>query len=447
MSTPPPESDDPRLTAYALGEADAAERQAIEQLLAESADARAEVEQTRAFARALAAGYAREHEAYLASQGAVALPANVVAFPAPRDRRWRRMVRPLWQVAAALVFIALAAYPALRNARRPGAGTVASAPTGPAGRAAATPPGTREEPGKDLDLKTRNAPDPQPMARLAPPPAATPGISPVETPTTGTVPLLASGRGRETESAVGQAASRARAVAPAAAAPAAPPAASRRADASRPLDATVAGVSPTGPAAPDEFLARSVVRVRSPDGMLSVGVIMSSDGLILSSLPALESTAQARCTVRLADGRELPATVQPAAFGANRYWLRIDASALPAATLATAMPAAGTPVTFALVDPVSGTVVFPRVRRAGSDNRSQRASAGVEGAPATASESSFAFNGAGELLLVESPAAETKLTAAKTARSLSTSPTAVVRPFTPAEREVLLRAIRREPSE
>ena len=56
------------MTAYALGELEASERPAVEKLLAESAEARADVEQTQALVRALAADYAHEQERYLAAR-------------------------------------------------------------------------------------------------------------------------------------------------------------------------------------------------------------------------------------------------------------------------------------------------------------------------------------------------------------------------------------------
>jgi len=52
--------DDPKLTAYALGELDAAERAAIEAVLADSPEARAVVEEIRAAAERLTSELAAE---------------------------------------------------------------------------------------------------------------------------------------------------------------------------------------------------------------------------------------------------------------------------------------------------------------------------------------------------------------------------------------------------
>jgi Ca-activated chloride channel family protein len=99
--------DDPRLTAYALGElTDAAERAHVERLLAHSPEARAALEETRALTAALVAEYDAERAA--AEQEAAAEPAgsapNVIAMPVEgRSRGVRSWVGPLLKMAAVLL--------------------------------------------------------------------------------------------------------------------------------------------------------------------------------------------------------------------------------------------------------------------------------------------------------------------------------------------------------
>ena len=64
----PFDPDDPRLTAYALGELDDAERAEVESLLAESDEARRFVEETRATARLLTERLGREPRPGLAPE-------------------------------------------------------------------------------------------------------------------------------------------------------------------------------------------------------------------------------------------------------------------------------------------------------------------------------------------------------------------------------------------
>ena len=102
MSTDPHQfdSDDPRLTAYALGElTDDAERAQVEQLLAASPEARAELADIRTLTAALTAEYDQERAA------AEAGPVNVVSVP---RSRWR-MAAPWLAVAALLLVVGLAA--------------------------------------------------------------------------------------------------------------------------------------------------------------------------------------------------------------------------------------------------------------------------------------------------------------------------------------------------
>ena len=101
MSTDPHQfdPDDPRLTAYALGElTDPADRARMEQLLAASPQARAELADIRSLTAALTAEYEQERAA------AAAPPANVVAVP---RSRWRT-ASPWLGVAALLLVLGLA---------------------------------------------------------------------------------------------------------------------------------------------------------------------------------------------------------------------------------------------------------------------------------------------------------------------------------------------------
>ena len=64
----PFDPDDPRLTAYALGELDDAERVEFEAFIAESDEARRFIEETRATARLLAERLGRERSPGLAPE-------------------------------------------------------------------------------------------------------------------------------------------------------------------------------------------------------------------------------------------------------------------------------------------------------------------------------------------------------------------------------------------
>ncbi len=102
MSTPDDshfDPDDPRLTAYALGELpDAADRAHVEALLAASPEARAELADIRALTASLTAEYDQDRLA--ADDPTVPAPANVIRLP---DARWT-WVRP-WLAAAAVLFL------------------------------------------------------------------------------------------------------------------------------------------------------------------------------------------------------------------------------------------------------------------------------------------------------------------------------------------------------
>ncbi|MBA3698987.1 MAG: von Willebrand factor type A domain-containing protein [Planctomycetes bacterium] len=95
--------EDPRLTAYALGELPVAERAAIEQLLARNPALRAEVDQIRA----LSGDLVRELATDLAETPSLTLPQRTSIAVAAQPRRWRAAVG--WSVfttaaAATIVF-------------------------------------------------------------------------------------------------------------------------------------------------------------------------------------------------------------------------------------------------------------------------------------------------------------------------------------------------------
>ena len=94
--------DDPRLTAYALGELDEAERAEVEALLAESEEARAAVGEIEALGASLSEELASEPEVGLTDEQRGALEARLRGGPA-RGGRVLRMQRCLGGVAAALL--------------------------------------------------------------------------------------------------------------------------------------------------------------------------------------------------------------------------------------------------------------------------------------------------------------------------------------------------------
>lgn len=139
--------DEPRLTAYALGELpDPADRAEIEALLRDSAAARAEVEGIRAFAVRLVAEYDGE-------RGASAIPSNLIALPpaAPRPFSFRAA---LLSMAAALAVAGVILGVSLPRFNRPAAERlpkVAAVPS-PAPPVAAAPAPPQEMPAPTASL-------------------------------------------------------------------------------------------------------------------------------------------------------------------------------------------------------------------------------------------------------------------------------------------------------
>src|SRR5262245_34438433 len=89
--------DDPRLTAYALGELDAAEAAEVERLLAESPACRAAVEEIRDLAGMLTAELQREPVPALTEtqRAAITLAGAEVQQAVEHDRACREAVQPI----------------------------------------------------------------------------------------------------------------------------------------------------------------------------------------------------------------------------------------------------------------------------------------------------------------------------------------------------------------
>ncbi len=386
MSTPTFDPDDPRLTAYALGEAGDADRRAVEEMLESSAAARTEIEQTQAFARLLDAEYRQENEQYAAARE------KVVPFPLAGRSRWRRGVVPLLQAAAAVAIVASALSFGLKSMRRLATPAVSSVTSGEA---------TRRD-----RLDTVQAP-------AAAAQNATPAAS---------MPELLAKESRQATVFDEQPVSRAEVDQPAAAA-AAPP---------MPVATGIATGSsmdkPTKAGASDEPAARYVVRVRAADGSFFGGAVVSTDGLILSSTSLPDEIMRRPCTVSLPDGREFPGAAERSQLGPGWYWLRIGATGLPAASPATEPPSAGATLTTALVDPRSGSLTLSHLRP--SQIQAQGAA--------------FAFDPAGAFLIVSASDRPQGPGGSAKAYARRASPAAPsVRPLTPAEREIIERAASR----
>ena len=119
----PFDPDDPRLTAYALGELDDAERVEFEAFIAESAEARRFIEETRATARLLAERLGRERSPGLSlehvslSRGRLHAQAQTpLRLQRPRVLTPGRVLR-LAVVAAVFVFVAALVVPAYQATR------------------------------------------------------------------------------------------------------------------------------------------------------------------------------------------------------------------------------------------------------------------------------------------------------------------------------------------
>ena len=160
MSTPLFDPEDPRLTAYALGETlDPADRTEVEQILQQSPEARAAMKDIQGLTTSLTAEYEQERLAATAE-----LPPNVIRLPtAATDSQWS-WLRPLLAAAAILLAIAALAFlnPTVRSYRS--RKSVVAAPTISDRPAAATvtqiePAPTIAEPGQEV-MQPKDSPGP-----------------------------------------------------------------------------------------------------------------------------------------------------------------------------------------------------------------------------------------------------------------------------------------------
>lgn len=405
MSTPLLDPDDPRLTAYALGESDADERLTVEALLAASPAARAAVEQTRGLARELEEDFARENATYQQEHPPTVVPANVVPFPAPgAPRRWRPVVAATWKLAALL--LVLASLVLLINRRT--APPVSVATIRPSAPPAAALPEPRREAAPPVPPPAPETPaDANQLLAAAPVPAAKDEAEVVEDP-----------RRRMAADTTAQApARRAAAEAPPGAARPAPPAA-----------APAAGAAPSM----EERLISAIVRLRLKDGTFVGGVLLSADGILLGARRLPSTDKPARVTAVLSDQREFTA-VPGDADGVAPGRLRIAASSLAHVPLADRLPRDGSQLTVVRVDESTGALSTTRVRAKRSGD-----TAYIEG---VAGRADFVFTATGELLAVESlPYAASKASARDSmAADRSAGASLLVHPFTATERAALTR--------
>ena len=437
MSIPLFDPDDPRLTAYALGEATADERQAIEQLLETSPEARAVVEQTRVVARLLEQDFARENAAYQQTHPQPVIPGNIVPFPTPR-RRLPPMVTLAWKAAA--VFVAVASAIWLVGRRTPTAPTVAVQPIGRTATAsqtqeAAPPPPAPAEPSASNDglLAAASAPEASSdAAKLDAPPSAP---LPLAKATPDAAPMLAEATSKPEK------ADEFRAVSPDQGAPGggAPMLADRAAQAPPATEAPLLAAARPAPAPAAAKAAprkegrpeAAIVRLRQPDGTFVGGMLLTADGRILTTTRAPAADKPVQMTVLLADGREFTA----APGSTNRPGLlRINAASLPSVRLAINAPEEGSSLLVASVDAGTGNATFVRGQARRANGRTY-----IDGAP---EDADFVFNVSGELLAMEQtiPAQAKSSTRARSAvrREVSVPPLSV-RPFTAEERAGLTR--------
>lgn len=446
MSTPTFDPDDPRLTTYALGEADQTDRQAVEAYLAESAEGRAEVEQTREIARILAAEYVSERDHYLAIRPEGELASNIVAFrPGGRTRDWRSATVLTLKIAAVVALTASLVYLTLYRSRRPDILTAASAP--PNGPTSAATPGivTVDQFSKDsavavrvqakADKKRADAlENPRPeVAPMVPAPSAGSDaemrLTMGQTDGSGKI-AQTEADGRTPETVAGTVA--------------APP--SFALDSVRSVPGAASTATATAPQpgkvqSADEQITRSLVRVRTATGVFFSGVIVSADGLILAAPTLPESSLQQPCTVLLSDHRELPTVGKPTKTDSGWYWFLIDAGALSAATLANTAPASDAPLTAASVDPETGVATITQVSTGDADSARRGTRLKLERPSQAIGDASFAFNAARELLVIDQSSQQPVTAIQPQTRARPERSRRIrVRPFTDAERATLQRA-------
>jgi Ca-activated chloride channel family protein len=111
--------DDPRLTAYALGELDEVEHAEVETLLGDDADSRKEVEDLRAMARILTEQLRTEPAPTLSPEQRQVIEKSTGIIASLPKRNWSRLVWPL-AFAACLAGIGFAVLPSIRPLFDPG---------------------------------------------------------------------------------------------------------------------------------------------------------------------------------------------------------------------------------------------------------------------------------------------------------------------------------------
>lgn len=184
-----------------------------------------------------------------------------------------------------------------------------------------------------------------------------------------------------------------------------------------------------------------MVRIRTASGAFYGGVLVSSDGLIVPAPGLTAPMVQQPCKVFLADERELPAVVQRSKTGAGPDWLRVHAQGLPAVALASDVPAADVPLTVAFVSRRTGAPTFSHVAATKGLPQDREVQAPLEKASRSDGEAAFAFNAAGELLMMEPSVLELKtVRRAKAAEERPAATKLLVRPFTESERALLKQA-------
>lgn len=395
MSTPNFDPDDPRLTAYALGESpDASERRAIENLLAASPEARAAVEETRAFARLLAEDFASENAAYQDARRRAETATNIVPFP-QRSRRWRPFVASILKVAAVLFVLGVAVLVASR--RKPPAPVAVAPPVAPSMKDATTMPSA--EPPPPAESRGTLASTDESVQGGATKPAVPSPDTPAD---------------RVAQASV-------RRIEPAGALPGAG------------LSAPRAAAPMTPPAPPvDRQLAAAMVRVRYRDGTFGGGVLLTDNGRVFAAREVSTGDKSRPATVYLADGRELPAIAPAHASRVASRLLRVKASGLPHVSLAASAPADGVQLRVVHFDESDGS--------ASTDNTTANAFGGQVAVNAAPDKEFLVFNAGGELLATESApifAKSSDRARAMVQREATTR--LLVRPFTPAERGALTR--------
>lgn len=394
MSTPITDPDDPRLTAYALGETSASERDAVERFLAESAEARTAVEQTRALARSLEAEFARENAAYQQEHPATVLPANVVGFPNPR-RRWRQVVASGWKLAAMFVALGTALFFTSRRTPPPVATVQPAAPR----TAAVHLPTPEESASQPTVVQDKPETNDKPLVASAPEPSDQMMNMDAQT--------YGGGADRAAE---------------------APPrremAARSAPGAARPAPPAAAPAAVTAPSL-DRRLAAATVRIRLDDGTYVGGVVLSADGWILAAkkLSAIRNPDHA--TVILADGREYVTSAVVNMQNIRPGLFRIKAASLPTVALASQMPTEGSQLVVAHVAEHAGEVTFQRSTAKQADELG---------------DADFVFDADGGLLTTDEAAHPGEFAArAKSAIRRDEAAVLSVRPFTARERASLAR--------